>query len=92
MRQQPCRGEFTAVCKGKLGMSFADIRETLATVRIVCLTHPVTVEAHDRAIEGAERIVASALLGDCKILYAEVCSIRQVIERRLTIINPFLAT
>jgi predicted nucleic acid-binding protein len=82
-------------------MSFADIREIPATVRAVCRTHPVTVEAHDRAIEVAERdqfsvcdsvIVASALLADCTTLYAEDLQHRQVIERQLTIINPFVGT
>jgi len=43
--------EFTAVSRGKLGMSFAEIREILATVRAVCRTHPLTLETHDRAIE-----------------------------------------
>src|SRR5256885_16745826 len=43
--------EFTAVSRGKLGMSFAEIREILATVRAVCRTHPLTLETHERAIE-----------------------------------------
>jgi predicted nucleic acid-binding protein len=93
--------EFTAVSKGKLAMSFADIREILATIRAVCRTQPLTVETHDRAIEVAERykfsvydsvIVASALLADCKILYAEDLQHLQSIDRQLTIINPFLPT
>ena len=70
--------EFAAVSRGKLGMSFAEIREILATVRAVCRTHPLMVETHDRAIELAERykfsvydsvIVASAYLAGCKALY-----------------------
>jgi predicted nucleic acid-binding protein len=93
--------EFTAVSRGKLAMSFPDIREILATVRAVCRTHPLTVETHDRAIEVAERykfsvcdsiIVASALLADCRILYAEDLQHRQAVDRQLTIINPFLRT
>ncbi len=80
-------------------MSFAEIREILATVRTVCHAHPLTVETHDRAIEIAERykfsvydsvIVASACLAGCKTLYAEDLQHRQVIEGQLTIINPFL--
>ena len=91
--------EFTAVSRGKLGMSFAEIREILATVRTVCHAHPLTVETHDRAIEIAERykfsvydsvIVASACLAGCKTLYAEDLQHRQVIEGQLTIIDPFL--
>jgi predicted nucleic acid-binding protein len=91
--------EFTAVSRGKLGMSFAEIREILTTVRAVCRTHPLTFETHDRAIEVAERykfslydsvIVASAHLAGCKTLYAEDLQHRQIIEGQLTITNPFL--
>ena len=91
--------EFTAVSRGKLGMSFAEIREILTTVRAVCRIHSLTTETHDRAIEIAERckfsvydsvIVASAHLAGCKILYAKDLQHLQVIEGQLTIINPFL--
>ena len=80
-------------------MSFAEIREILATVRTVCRTHPLTLETHERALEIAERyrfsvydslIVASARLACCKTLYAEDLQHLQVIEGQLTIINPFL--
>ena len=92
--------EFTAVSRGKLGMSFAEIREILATVRAVCRTHPLTLETHERAIEIAERyrfsvhdsvMVASAHLAGCKTLYAEGLQHLQIIEGQLSIINPFLA-
>jgi len=92
--------EFTAVSRGKLGMSFAEIREILATVRAVCRTHPLTLETHERAIEIAERyrfsvhdsvMVASAHLAGCKTLYAADLQHLQIIEGRLSIINPFLA-
>src|SRR5437773_12032104 len=72
--------EFAAVSRGKLGMSFAEICEILATVRAVCRTHPLMVETHDRAIEIVERykfsvhdsfIIASAYLEGCKPLYRE---------------------
>jgi len=92
--------EFTAVSRGKLGMSFAEIREILATVRAVCRTHPLTLETHERAIEIAERyrfsvhdsvMVASAYLAGCKTLYAADLRHLQIIEGQLSIINPFLA-
>ena len=91
--------EFTAVSRGKLGMSFAEIREILGTVRAVCRIHSLTTETHDRAIEIAERykfsmydsiIVASAYLAGCRTLYAEHLQHLQIIERQLTIVNPFL--
>jgi predicted nucleic acid-binding protein len=91
--------EFTAVSRGKLGMSFAEIREILGTVRAVCRIHSLTTETHDRATEIAERykfsmydsgIVASAYLAGCRTLYAEDLQHLQIIERQLTIVNPFL--
>jgi predicted nucleic acid-binding protein len=35
-------------------------------------------------------IVASALEANCKILYTEDCQHKQIVEGKLTIINPFL--
>jgi predicted nucleic acid-binding protein len=91
--------EFAAVARGKLALSFGDIREILATVREVCQVQPLTAETHDRALLVAERykfsiydsaIVASALLASCKTLYAEDLQHHQRIEQQLTVINPFL--
>jgi predicted nucleic acid-binding protein len=90
--------EFAAVARGKLAMSFAEIREILATVRAVCRIHPLTVEMHDRATEIAERyrfsvydsvIVASAQLAGCKTLCTEYLQ-PQIIEGQLIVMNPFL--
>lgn len=59
---------------------------------------PLTVDTHERAVEIGERyglsihdslIVAAALLADCKTLYSEDMQHGQVIERVLTIRNPF---
>jgi predicted nucleic acid-binding protein len=91
--------EFTAVAKRKLGLSFAEIREVLETVRAICSTQPLTVEHHDRGVEIAERyrfsfydsiIVASALISGCKTLYSEDMQHKQVIDKQLIVINPFL--
>ncbi len=93
--------EFTAVAIRKLGLSFAEVREVLGTVRSVCETLALTVEHHDKATEIAERygfsfydsvIIASALLAGCKVLYSEDLQHRQVIDKRLTVINPFART
>jgi predicted nucleic acid-binding protein len=90
--------EFTAVATSKLRMPLADIREILETVRNICRTEPLTVEAHDRAGEVMTRyrfsfydslIVASALRADCKLLYSEDLQHGQVIEKQLTVVNPF---
>jgi predicted nucleic acid-binding protein len=90
--------EFAAVATRKLGLSFAEVRELLGTVRTLCDTHPLAVEHHDKGIEIAERyrfsfydsiIIASALLAGCGTLYSEDLQHRQVIEKQLTVINPF---
>jgi len=90
--------EFTAVATRKLRLSFDEVREVLGVVRTVCVTHPLTVKHYDRAVEIAERyrfsfydsvIVASALLADCKTLYCEDLQHRQIIDKQLTVINPF---
>ena len=90
--------EFTSVATRKLGLSFAEVREVLETVRTICSTQPLTVEHHDRGVEIAERyrfsfydsiIVASALISGCKTLYSEDMQHKQVIDKQLTIFNPF---
>jgi predicted nucleic acid-binding protein len=90
--------EFAAVAVRKLGLSYVEVREALGTIRALCHTQALTVEHHDKAIEIAERyrftfydaaLVASALLAGCRTLYSEDMQDRQVIDKRLTIINPF---
>ena len=90
--------EFAAVASRKLRMSWIEIREVLAQIRAVCAVAPMTVETHDRAVRIAERyglsiydalIVSAALLADCRTLHSEDMQDGQVIERRLTIRNPF---
>ncbi len=90
--------EFTAVASRKLGLSFDEIREVLGTVRALCSTHSLAIEHHDKGVEIAERyrfsfydsiIIASAVLAGCKILYSEDLQHRQVIDKQLTVINPF---
>jgi predicted nucleic acid-binding protein len=90
--------EFTSVSRRKFGLSSSECREILGTVRAVCETQPLTVESHDLGIEVSERygfsvydsmIVAGALLAGCKTLYSEDLQHRQVIDGKLTVINPF---
>jgi predicted nucleic acid-binding protein len=90
--------EFTAVAIRKLGLSFAEVREIVGTIRTLCDTRPLTVEHYDKAMEIAERygfsfydsvIVASALLAGCKTLYCEDLQHRQLLDKRLAVINPF---
>ncbi len=90
--------EFAAVASRKLRMSWPEIREVLAQVRTVCPVEPMSVDTHDRGAQVAERyglpiydalIVAAALLAGCTTLYSEDLQGGQVIERQLTIRNPF---
>jgi predicted nucleic acid-binding protein len=90
--------EFVAVASRKLRMSLIEVREVLAQIRAVCAVEPITIETHERALHIAERyglaifdalIVSAALLAGCKTLHSEDMQDGQVIERRLTIRNPF---
>lgn len=92
--------EFAAVALRKLRMTWTEIREVLAQIRAVCPVESISVATHDRAVIVAERyglsiydalIVAAALLAGSKTLYSEDMQHGQVIERQLTIQNPFLS-
>ncbi|MBK9133375.1 MAG: PIN domain-containing protein [Betaproteobacteria bacterium] len=91
--------EFVAVASRKLRMPWAEVREALDPIRAVCTVVPVGVETHEGALHIAERyghsfydalIVAAAQQARCRTLYSEDMPHGQVIERRLTIRNPFL--
>ncbi len=90
--------EFAAVASRKLRMSWREVREVLAQIRAVCTVVPVTIETHEQGLRIAERyglsiydalIVSAALLAGCKTLHSEDMQDGQIIERRLTIRNPF---
>ena len=90
--------EFVAVVARKLHMASGEIREVLGQVPNVCGGVPLTIETHHRAVRFAERhglsvhgalIVSAALLAGCKTLLSEDMQDDRVIERQLTIRNPF---
>ncbi len=92
--------EFVAVASRKLRMPWSEINEVLTQLRAVCEIVPMTLETHDGALRIAERyglsiydalIVSAALLAGCTTLHSEDMRDGQVIERRLTIRNPFRA-
>ncbi len=92
--------EFVAVASRKLRMSLMEIREVLTPIRAVCAVEPITVETHERALHIADRygmsiydalIVSAALLAGCETLHSEDMQDGQVIDRKLTIRNPFAA-
>lgn len=91
--------EFASVASRKLRMSYAEIRDVLATVRGVCQIQTVTVDTHERGLDIAERfgfslydsmIVSSALQSGCSVLYSEDMRHGQKIDAQLVVINPFL--
>ena len=90
--------EFASVASRKLGMSIAEIREVLATIRAVCRVEPISEATHDLGLHIADKcgvaiydamIVASALLANCGILVSEDLQDRQIFEGRLEVRNPF---
>lgn len=90
--------EFASVASRKLKMSIAEIREFLATIRVVCKVVPITEETHDLGMHIAEPyrlsvydalIVAAAQLAQCKTLLSEDLQHGQTFAGRLKIQNPF---
>jgi predicted nucleic acid-binding protein len=90
--------EMANVCRKKLAMSWPEIHEILALIRLLCPMEPLTLETHEKGILLAERyglgiydgmIIAAALLSGCEILYSEDMQAGLLIDRRLRIINPF---
>jgi predicted nucleic acid-binding protein len=93
--------EFVAVAARKTRLSMGEIRDVLTQVRAVCAVEPLTIETHERALQVTERyglsiydalIVSAALLAGCKTLHSEDMQHGQIIERQLTIRNPFGAS
>lgn len=91
--------EFASVAFRKLGMTYAEIREYLVTIRTICDVRPLTVETHLLGLDIAERygfsfydslIVGAALLANCSSLYSEDMQHNQKIEKSIVITNPFL--
>jgi len=90
--------EFVSVATRKLRMELPEVQEVLKEVRAVCAVESLSIEIHDRAMHISKRfgysiydasIVAAALLAGCETLYSEEMQHGQVIDRALTICNPF---
>ena len=91
--------EFADVVRRKAKMPWDQIRFAIENIKVLC-PHPlpITLDTHGEAVAIAERygyrvydalIVASALEARCTILYSEDLQDGQVIEKRLTLRNPF---
>lgn len=91
--------EFTSVARRRLNRPWLEIRHALQAIRVLCPSpRPITMDTHESALSLAERsgyqiygalIIASALEAGCDTLLSEDLHDGQVIERRLTIRNPF---
>jgi predicted nucleic acid-binding protein len=91
--------EFVSVARRKTGLSWPQIEELLADIRLLCTApRPITVGLHTEALRIAKRygfriydslIVATAIDAGCAVLYSEDMQHGQVIDS-LTIQNPFL--
>jgi predicted nucleic acid-binding protein len=91
--------EFANVARRKLRRSWPDVAQALAAIRLLCLPpRPLTVATHEAALTIAGRlgyhlydalIIAAALEAGCVTLYSEDLQHGQIIDRRLTIRNPF---
>jgi predicted nucleic acid-binding protein len=91
--------EFVSVARRKLGMSWKEVREFLDLICVLCPDPvPISLDTHKAALAIAEKygysiydaLVASAALeAGCKTLYSEDLQDGQIINRQLTIRNPF---
>jgi predicted nucleic acid-binding protein len=91
--------EFVSVARRKLGMSWKQVNQFLDLICILCPDPvPISLDTHKAAVAIAEKygysiydaLVASAALeAGCKTLYSEDLQDGQIINRQLTIRNPF---
>ena len=91
--------EFVAVARRKLGMSWKEVKQMLDIVCVLCPGPvPISLDIHRGAIAIAEKygysiydslIASAALEAGCKTLYSEDLQDGRIINRQLTIRNPF---
>ena len=93
--------ETANVASRRLGLSVADIRKLIVSLQALCAVELISLPTVHAALDIRERygfswydslIVATALEADCQLLYSEDMQHGQVIEGRLRVINPFLAS
>jgi predicted nucleic acid-binding protein len=91
--------EFVSVASRKLKMNYLEIRDILDSIRSIVTVQAMNVETHDSGLDIAEKykfsfydslIIASALKAGCDTLYTEDLQHQQRLEKRLTVVNPFV--
>jgi predicted nucleic acid-binding protein len=91
--------EFVSVARRKLDMPWKDVTEFLDLICILCPNPvPISLDTHRGALAIAEKygysiydalIASAALEAGCKTLFSEDLQDGQIINRQLTIRNPF---
>ena len=91
--------EVVSVARRKLGMSWKEVKEFLKLIGILCPKPvPVSLDTHQAALAIAEKyrygiydalIISAAIEAGCETLYSEDLLDGQIINRQLTIRNPF---
>ena len=91
--------EVANVARRKLKLSWAEVSQALAALRVLCAAPtPLTLATHEAALALADRyqfsfydalIVASALEAGCTTLLSEDLHDGLVVADRLTVHNPF---
>jgi predicted nucleic acid-binding protein len=91
--------EFVSVARRKLGMPWKEVKELVNLVCVLCPDPvPISLDTHKVAVAIAEKygysiydalIASAALESGCKTLYSEDLQDGQIINRQLTIRNPF---
>lgn len=91
--------EVANVARRKLAMTWEEIDVLAEAIRASCSIESLTIETHDTGRRLSRRyglgiydamIAASALLGNCRILYSVDMHHGLLIDQRLRICNPFL--
>ena len=91
--------EFANVARRKLGKSWEEIRDALATIRLLCpIILPINLDTHDAALRIAERhgfaifdalVIAAALQAGSDTLWSEDMQHGMRIDGKMRILNPF---
>ncbi|MGA7631256.1 MAG: PIN domain-containing protein [Terriglobales bacterium] len=91
--------ELVSVARRKLGMPWKEVKKLLNLLCILCPNVvPISLDTHRGALATAEKygygiddalIASAALQAGCKTLYSEDMQDGQIIDRQLTIRNPF---
>jgi predicted nucleic acid-binding protein len=91
--------ELASVTQRKLKMEWAETEEILLSVQALLSVKPLLLDTHTLGCEIAQKyqlsvyegmIVAAALLADSSTLYSEDMQHGLIVEKKLTIENPFI--